>query len=1050
MNSPDINPSPKMSGQDINIRQLGMKLLVLSSFLVIPLIFLVYLNIVKMSEEVASASDQAAAITLMQDIAHYDRDSLNKYYLNKNYTLPASVEKPSAVSLAGQKLYIDNTVSVKYPKLLSVWHTNTIGDNKKQPSNGIWSTVGQFNDFDVTVKSRQKFYSELLSGTHIFVKLGSDLKNEVSIVGRVVPSAIERIYRLSEDLNELFFETSIEQVNPKITQITQDLAFLTDWLLKSKSLIDKDHKLINDITDWVSLSRKLIEQKKMLAFADILSESSAVDIGLNKNFNSVRIKSIEIINQLFVFQIKSLDVLSNELISEKKDIETWRTFIFLMVALLMVLASITGFYLIRNVRYSQSYFKQQNEELEQVIHERVKEIKAAQHKAELLNINLLAEKERAELLATEADVANRSKSLFLASMSHEIRTPLNSIIGGSNILKRSKLDAKQKEILGMVSQSGKTLLELVNDVLDFSKIEADEMCLESVEFDLETIILDLMNMFLLKVGEKNIFLELDFSSECEGKWLGDSTRIKQIVMNLLSNAVKFTHVGGITCAVSLGPKNLIRIAVKDTGIGISESGIKKLFDAFVQSDNSITRQYGGTGLGLSISKRLAELMGGTVRVESEVGKGSSFIFEVKLKKLGAKEFLPNFKTILLLSENDILKSRLEEWGYSVVYGSDLIEADSLTAVVDFASGRRSLNANFDSVFSQYPTDIPKIVLYDFHSGMQSRAPTNHYYFIRYDVSSSVLRKELEISCDKIRWKEWTHSTFSLEPDDSAEFNPDDVQFSGKVLVVEDVEFNQIIATEIMENLGLEIICVDDGSQAVELVAVENFDVIFMDLHMPVMDGYTATKKIREYELSQAKVETPIVAMTADVLSETRPKIMEVGMNDYLSKPFEEAELIRLISKYIQPKTINLKTIKPKEALEVVSGLDNDVKEARLDVMVADADVFDIESLIKRLKNRMDRVELITTSFTSSLGELVEAIQTAKDGNDVDAFLLHSHSLKGSSANIGAKELNQLAGRMESRVKEGGSIADCSELVDLLIPASERFTEVLKRSLDTKS
>jgi len=258
--------------------------------------------------------------------------------------------------------------------------------------------------------------------------------------------------------------------------------------------------------------------------------------------------------------------------------------------------------------------KNQNAILEEKIKERVREIEGVQRITEELNVNLVKEKVRAQKLALDAQKANKAKSLFLATMSHEIRTPLNSVIGGSAILERTTLDERQQQIVYLIHKSGNTLLELVNDVLDFSKIEAGELEIERVSFDLEKVLVDMLNMFMLRVCEKNIYLHLFFDRCCEGLWYGDPTRIKQVVMNLISNAIKFTHHGGVTCSVTVTTEGLVTLEVEDSGIGITPENQLKLFDAFVQSDNSITRKYGGTGLGLAITKRLIEVMGGAYSI----------------------------------------------------------------------------------------------------------------------------------------------------------------------------------------------------------------------------------------------------------------------------------------------------------------------------------------------------------------------------------------------------------------------------------------------------
>ena len=1031
-----------LKNHDKDIGQLSIRLLMLSACLLAPLIFLVYLYLQELTDDVDSASDQLTVINLMRYITAYDHASINKYYLNKRYKLPQGIKAPNAAGLAEKKLYIDNFMALKYSDLLPLWQGGSEVSDRVKSTTGLWSTVGQFNDFYVAVKYRQSFYAELLNRSKIYLKMGGYLKQDINIVSNVLPSAIQQIYRMSEDMGYLSSHVEPAKINNKAEEVIKNILFLTELVdtvdVAKRQEQEQEEIIINEISTWLKRIDSLIKQKKILAFADMLSNSDETFIEMDSSFQLVQSQSIQIINKLYLYQLQRLDWLSDELLSEKLRIQNWRVFVFFMVAILIVLASFTGFYLVANVRLSQMYFREKNEELEFAIEHRVREIKDAQSKAELLNDKLLEEKERAEGLAEKADVANKSKSLFLASMSHEIRTPLNSIIGGSNILKKSELNIKQREILGMVSQSGKMLLELVNDVLDFSKIEADEVELESVEFNLEEIILDLISIFLIKIGEKNITMELDFNSMCEGEWIGDPTRIKQVVMNLMSNAIKFTQQGGVVCKVNCMPGNTVSIAIEDTGVGISVAGQKKLFDAFVQSDNSITRRYGGTGLGLSISKRLVELMNGNIDVVSKLGDGSCFTVEVPLERGLTEAIMPNYKTVMMLVGHDILEKRLAQWGYTVVFARSIEPDDinNVTAIIDVAIGHNTNVESFTERFSDFPDYIPKILLYDFHSGLQSQNLTNSYYPIRYDVQASTFREELKNSCELSKWQSWQTMNMPSSQNTSELLNPVDVSFSGRVLLVEDVEFNQIIATEVMSSIGLNIVCVNNGLEAVELLQEQVFDIVFMDLHMPVMDGYRATKRIRLEEQEKNKQRTPIVAMTADVMADTKSHVLHVGMDEYLSKPFDESELIRIIGLFIQP-IVRANTSAIIDSEESASSASNDHQ--------AIVDVFDFAGLKKRLKNRMDRVEVMTNSFLSSLDDYVAAIENAFSSKDSELFVLHSHSLKGTAANIGALELSALAAKLE-KLGKTNELANSTELMQQLRPTAQRFKQTLQRTM----
>ena len=659
-----------------------------------------------------------------------------------------------------------------------------------------------------------------------------------------------------------------------------------------------------------------------------------------------------------------------------------------------------------------------------------------------------------------AEEATRLKSEFLANMSHEIRTPINGVLGMAELLTMTGLDGKQKRFAETILGSAQSLLGTINDILDFSKIEAGKLDLDSAPFDLRVLVEDVLQQLGAIAHRKQLELISDISLDVRTAVRGDAQRLRQVLVNLIGNAIKFTKQGQV--AVRVRPirdldHGQFLFDVSDTGIGISAEAQKRIFESFTQADGSTSRKFGGTGLGLAISQKLVALMGGTMGVESELGKGATFWFTSQLEQepLNSKATTvgANFNDLklLILDDNDtnreILGRQFEAWHV----GHDCV-ADGQSALEllrrAFAEGR--------------PYDVALVDRF-----MPSMDGFRFARLVRADVDLAATRLVLLSSMTPDRdTEEWQSSAFAgsltkpLRQSDlyqclrrldhgvgacpatlsttQADRTPT-VRFSARVLAAEDNSVNQDLIEEALGHLGCQVTLVEDGRSAVQAFESGGFDLVFMDCQMPGMDGFEATTVIRRLEETDGdQARTPIVALTANAMEGDRDRCLAAGMDDYLAKPFMQADLIAMLSRWLPndgrtlvetsdvPKNVDLRAPKPADT-EVPSVID----PAALDRVRQMAGSRGSDLLVKIIGRYLEKTPPLLDELTAAAGRA-----------DYDAVRKVAHSIKSSSANLGALRLFEQCKEVETACRLG-QVAGFEVMVQEIVSGYESASTALK-------
>ncbi|AZN38698.1 response regulator [Paenibacillus albus] len=615
----------------------------------------------------------------------------------------------------------------------------------------------------------------------------------------------------------------------------------------------------------------------------------------------------------------------------------------------------------------------------------------------------------------EADASNRAKSQFLAQMSHEIRTPINAIVGLNYILQQSRLDDQQRGYIDKIITAAKSLLTIVNDILDFSKIEAGKVVLEKVEFDLYEVLHNVSNMMSFKANEKGLRFHFFVHPDVPQMLVGDPFRVLQIVLNLANNAIKFTSQGQITISVNQiverDQTSVLSFNVRDTGIGMNEEQLGSLFKEFTQADMTTTRKFGGTGLGLIISKNLAELMGGKIEVESKDGHGSSFTFKAPFTiaaapAMAAQEVNPQltFLRVLIICDDSqmqqVLRSQLEQFQFivsNVNNGEDALQSIAHGGI-------------YDLIFLDWRLDgadvlrLADTIHETFTSPSQSILLISAYHEseLKMAVQSNSIVKALLHPISQSQLYDEIITLFRPHFSTNRSTSDYSIQFASlkdaAVLLVEDNEINQLVAKELLREVGIEADVASNGEIAVRYAAERRYDAILMDLQMPVMDGYEATKTIRQ---SANGKTIPIVAMTADAMKGVEDQVLSVGMNGYLTKPFDPIDLYSMLQRLL------------KQTREQASSA------AALEAAAAKAEPhLDQASAIARLSGNSALYRQIIGLFINNHAFGLHLAREAFAAGDLKSAVLHVHTLKGVASNIGADQLAALMAKLQAALQAG--------------------------------